>query len=122
MDQVSPELTTSSRIGLTDSTPVNHNVRATSGSAAVLTSAMRNVGFGGEKEVPDAPACNEELDSGRAPMLNAYVGPGDMSRKLLTMRRKLLLQMKDFFTSPMRKSESNFGIDALECVYSEKLR
>ena len=50
-------------------------------------------------------------------MFNASVGPGDMSRKLLTMRRKLLLKMKDFLTSPMRKSESNFDIDALEFAY-----
>ena len=63
-DHVSPTLATSSRIGSTDPTPVNNNVPATSGSAAELTSIMHNVGFGGEKEVPDAPASNEEFTLG----------------------------------------------------------
>ena len=107
-DQVSPELTTSLRIGLTDSTPVNSNVPATSRSAAKLTSTMHNVGFGGEKEVSDAPASNEEFNPGRAPMFNASVGPGYMSRELLTMRRKLLLKVKDF------------DIDALEFACIQK--
>ena len=69
---------------------------------------MHNVGFGGEKEVPDAPASSEKFNPGRAPMFNASVEPGDVSRKLLTMRRKLLLKMKGFSTSPKRKSGSNF--------------
>ena len=78
---------------------------------------MHNVGFGGETDVPDAPASNEEFNLGRAPVFNASVGPGDMLRKLLTMRRKLQLKMKEFLTSPMRKSGSNFDIDALEFAY-----
>ena len=82
-NQVSRGLTTSSRIGVTDSTPVNHNVSATSGSAAELTSAMHNMGFGGEKEVPDAPASHEKFNPGRATMFNVSVGPGDMSRNII---------------------------------------
>ena len=31
------------------------------------------------------------------------VGPGDLSRKLLTMRRKLVLNMKQFLTLPERR-------------------
>ena len=73
-DQVSPELTTSSRVGLTDSTLVNHNVPATSGSAAELTSAMHNVGFGGETDVSDAPASNEEFNPGEGTYVQCFRG------------------------------------------------
>ena len=40
-----------------------------------------------------------------------------MFRKLLTMRRKLVLKMKDFLTSSKRKSGSNFDINALNFAY-----
>ena len=43
-----------------------------------------------------------------------------MSRKLLTMRRKLRLIMKDFLTSPNCKSGSNFDIAALEFAHIQE--
>ena len=39
---------------------------------------------------------------------------GDPSRKLLTMRRKLMVKMKDFVKAPDRTSGGNFATDALQ--------
>jgi len=41
------------------------------------------------------------------------VDPGNLARKLLTMRPKLLLNMKQFLASPERKSSNQLDIDML---------
>ena len=44
---------------------------------------------------------------------NASLGPGDLKQKLLTMRRKWMLNMKHFVNSPTSKSCSQFDMDAV---------
>ena len=104
-------------IGITDSSHVN-DLPATSGSAAGFT--MQNVGSGG-KIVPDVPAPNEAFIPGRVSLFNASMGPGDSARKLLTMRRNLLSRMKELITSPDRKRNDNFDINAMQCEFIQEL-
>ena len=57
-----------------------------------------------------ADCLDKEFFSGQG---YADVGPGDPSRKLLTMRRKLMVKMKDNVKAPDRTSGGSFATDAL---------
>ena len=106
-------------IGVTDPTCViDNDIPATSGSAAGFAISFQNVGFGRETD-PDVPASNKAFIPGRT--FNASVGPGDSARKLLTMRRKLLLRMKEFISSSDQGSNKNFELDALQFGFVQEL-
>ena len=91
-------------IGLTDSLPQDDGTLATTESAAECMPNYDNRIVGGEHATPillnDKVTTHEGSSNGSA---SISVGPGDLSRKLLTMRRKLVLNMKQFLTLPERR-------------------
>ena len=92
-------------IGLTDSLPHDDGTLATTESAAECMPNYDNRIVGGEHATPillnDKMTTHEGSSNGSASVL---VGPvRDLSRKLLTMRRKLVLNMKQFLTLPERR-------------------
>ena len=90
-------------IGLTDSFPQDNGTLATTESAAECMPNYDNRIFGGEHATPillnDKVTTYEGSSNGSA---SVSVGPGDLSRKLQTMRRKLVLNLKQFLTLPER--------------------
>ena len=91
-------------IGLTDSLPQDDGTLATTESAAECMPNYDNQIVGGEHATPillnDKMTTHVGSSNGSA---SVSVGPGDLSRKLLTMRRKLVLNMKQFLTLPERR-------------------
>ena len=91
-------------IGFTDSLPQNDGSLATTESAAECMSNYDNRIVGGEHATPillnDKVTTHGGSSNGRA---SVSVGPGDLSRKLLTMLRKLVLNIKQFLTLPERR-------------------
>ena len=67
----------------------------------------------GGVKVPSTSAHNNQvIETGSS--VNAVAGPSDLFRKLLTVRRKLLLNMKQFLTLPERKfGSTQFESDLL---------
>ena len=93
-------------IGLTDSLPQDDCTLATTKSAAECMPNYDNRIDGGEHGIPillnDKVTTHGGSSNGSA---SVSVGLGDLSRKLLMMRRKLVLNMKQFVTLP----ECQFG-------------
>ena len=91
-------------IDLTHFLPQDDGTLATTESAAECMPNYDNRIVGGEHATPillnDKVTTHEGSSNGSASVL---VGPGDLSRKLLTMRRKLVLNMKQFLTLPERR-------------------
>ena len=82
-------------------------------TAAKSADCLDNTFFSGQN-YPDPPTASNELRMPkRASKSHADVGPGDPSQKILTMRRKLLVKMKDYVKAPYRTSGGNFATDAL---------
>ena len=105
------------RTGLTDSLltndfPVNFGSTLGAGSDSKERGTKQEVG-----SLLTAPSDGLNTGSTRSSNFNALVGPGDLQRKLLTMRRKLMLDMKRFlsFSEPKNVSESDLG--ALQFAY-----
>ena len=85
-------------------------------TAAESAECLDNRFFSGQN-YPDPPTASNELCIPKgASKSYVDVGPGDPSRKLLTMRRKLMVKMKDFVKAPDRTSGGNFATDALQCA------
>ena len=83
-------------------------------TAAESAECLDNRFFSGQN-YPDPPTASNELCMPKgASKSYVDVGPGDPSRKLLTMRRKLMVKMKDFVKAPDRTSAGNFATDALQ--------
>ena len=83
-------------------------------TAAESAECLDNRFFSGQN-YPDPPTASNELCVPKgASKSYVDVGPGDPSRKLLTMRRKLMVKMKDFVKAPDRTSGGNFATDALQ--------
>ena len=85
------------RTGLTDSLltndfPVNFGSTLGAGSDSKERGTKQEVG-----SLLTAPSDGLNTGSTRSSNFNALVGSGDLQRKLLTMRRKLMLDMKRFF-------------------------
>ena len=59
-----------------------------------------------ESVPPQIPLTDEVTTHGGSSkgIASVLMGPGDLSRKLLTMRRKLVLNMKQFLALPERRS------------------
>ena len=93
-----------SGIGLTHSLPQDDGTLATIESAAECVPNYDNRIVGGEHATPklfnDKVTTHGGSSNGSA---SVSVEPGDLSRKLLTMRRKLVLNMKQFLTLPERR-------------------
>ena len=105
-------------IGLTHSLPQDDGTLATTKSAAECMPNYDNRIVGGEHATPillvDKMTTHEGSSNGSA---SVSVGPGDLSRKLLTMRRKLVLNMKQFLTLPKRRfGNTPFESDLLHFV------
>ena len=67
---------------------------------------------GGVKVPSTSTHNNQVIETGLT--VNAVAGPSDLFRKLLTVRRKLLLNMKQFLTLPERKfGSTQFESDLL---------
>ena len=105
------------RTGLTDSLltndfPVNFGSTLWAGSDSKERGTKQEVG-----SLLTAPSDGLNTGSTRSSNFNALVGPGDLQRKLLTIRRKLMLDMKRFlsFSEPKNVSESDLG--ALQFAY-----
>ena len=96
--------------GLTDSLLSKNN-----GTPMMAESVSgRPMGFeNGGVRVPSTSAPNNQvIEPGSS--VNALAGPSDLFRKLLTVRRKLLLNMKQFLTLPERKfGSTQFESDLL---------
>ena len=102
-------------IGLTHSLPQDDGTLATTESAAECMPNYDNRIVGGEHATPillnDKVTTHGGSSNGSA---SVSVGPGDLSRKLLTMRRKLVLNMKQFLTLPERRfGNTQFESDLL---------
>ena len=95
-------------IGLADSLPQNDGTLATTESAAKCMPNCDNRIVGGEHATPillnDKVTTRGGSSNGSA---SVSVGPDDLSRKLLTMRRKLVFNMKQFLTLLERRFGSN---------------
>ena len=84
-------------------------------SAAVESANCLDNRFFSGQGYPDLPTANNELCMPKGvSKFHADVGPVDPSRKLLTMRRKLIVKMKDYVKAPDRTSGGNFATDALQ--------
>ena len=82
--------------------------------AAESADCLNNRFFSGEN-YPDPPTASNELCMPKgASKSRVDVGPGDPSRKLLTMRRKLMVKMQDYVKAPDRTSGGSFAADALQ--------
>ena len=106
------------RTGLTDSLltndfPVNFGSTLGAGSDSKERGTKQEVG-----SLLTAPSGGLNTGSTRSSNFNALVGPGDLQRKLLTMRRKLMLDMKRFlsFSEPKNVSESDLGALQFACI------
>ena len=80
-------------------------------AAAESADCLDNKFFSGQN-YPDPLTASNEVKG--ASKFHADVGLGDPSRKLLTMRRKLMVKMKDYVKAPDRTSGGNFATDALQ--------
>ena len=108
-------------INLTDSLPQDDGTFTTTESAAECMPNYGNRIVGGEHATPvllnDKVTTHGGSSNGSA---SVSVGPGDLSRKLLMMRLKLVLNMKQFLTLPERR----FGNTPFESdlLYFESIR
>ena len=99
--------------GLTDSLlSKNNGTPMMAESVSGRPMGSDNYENGGVK-VPSTSAHNNQvIETGSS--VNAVAGPSDLFRKLLTVRRKLLLNMKQFLTLPERKfGSTQFESDLL---------
>ena len=64
-----------------------------------------------------APSDGLNTGSTRSSKFNALVGPGYLQRKLLTMRRKLMSDMKRFLSFSEPKNASEFDLGAMQFAY-----
>ena len=99
--------------GLTDSLlSKNNGTPMMAKSVSGRPMGSDNYENGGVK-VPSTSAHNNQvIETGSS--VNAVAGPSDLIRKLLTVRRKLLLNMKQFLTLPERKfGSTQFESDLL---------
>ena len=83
-------------------------------AAAESADCLDNKFFSGQNYPDPSFASNELCMPKGASKSHADEGPGDPSRKLLTMRRKLMVKMKDYVKAPDRTSGSSFATDALQ--------
>ena len=100
-------------IGLADSLLLkNYCIPMIAESASENLMGSNNYENSGAK-VPSTPAHNNEvLENGFS--VNAVAGHGDLYWKILTVRRKLLLNMKQFLTLPEQKfGSTQFQSDLL---------
>ena len=119
-DQASPNefvgTTLSLGKGLTKApNPLFSNPAVNAESTAAESADCLHSKFFSGQGYPDPPTASNELCMPKgASKFHADVGPGDPSRKLLTMRRKLIVKMKDYVKAPDRTSGGNFATDALQ--------
>ena len=98
-------------IGLTDSA-LRNSPPVFAESAAGDIAGKGNQGPRGEGVLADPPGTTKASDVEKS-STNVSLGPGDLKRKLLKMRRKLMLNMKHFLNSPTLTSCSQFDVDAV---------
>ena len=99
--------------GLTNAPkPLSSNPAVNAESAAAESAdCLDNKFFSGQNYPDPLTASNELCMPKRASKSHADVGPGDPSRKLLTMRHKLV---KGYVKAPDQTSGGNFATDALQ--------
>ena len=102
--------------GLTNApNPLSSNPAVNAESAAAESADCLGNRFFSGQNYSDPPTPSNELCMPKeASKSHGDVGPGDPFRKLLTMRRKLLVKMKDYVKAPDRTSGGNFATDALQ--------
>ena len=64
-----------------------------------------------------APSHGLNTGSTRSSNFNALVGPGDLKRKLLSVRRKLMLDMKRFLSFSEPKNATEFDLGVMQFAY-----
>ena len=106
------------RTGLTDSLvtndfPVNFGSTLGAGSDSKEPVSKQEIG-----SLLTAPSDSLNTGSTRPSKFNnALVGPGDLQRKLLTMRRKLMSDMKRLLSFSEPKNASEFDLGAMQFAY-----
>ena len=105
------------RTGLTDSLltndfPVNFGFTLGAGSDSKERDSKQEMG-----SLLTAPSDGLNTGSTRSSNFNAFVGPGNLQRKLLTMRRKMMSDMKRFLSFSEPKNAFEFDLGAMQIAY-----